>query len=160
MPVLIPESLREDLNQNGPFFPLPAEQSARQRQTPILSPIPVPPRRLDSLAAHAKEISRRDRSQVGILCDLLRPPARPFGEISFGQRLQTPRNASEEMFPMPASRFFLKHLPILLAQTSQARPAQVLNFHQYGSVHGSFLLSASVNHSHMNALCRRKGKCK
>ena len=52
MPVLIPESLRQDLDQNGSSFPLPAEHRARQRQAAILFPaIPVPWRRLDALAA-------------------------------------------------------------------------------------------------------------
>src|SRR5260221_10954880 len=61
------------------------------------------------------------------------------------------------MFPMPAARLFLKHLSELLAQTRHAGPAQGLNFHQNRIVHSCFPL-VSVNHSHMNALCRPTGK--
>jgi hypothetical protein len=63
------------------------------------------------------------------------------------------------MFPVPDSRFFPKHLPILLAQSRQSRPTQALDFHQYRSVHSFGFLSVAVNHSHMNALCRLTGKC-
>src|ERR1035441_7252747 len=136
VPVFIPKSLHQDLHQKGPSFPLPAEQNARQRQTAIrLPPIPVGGCCLDALPAHGQEVSRRDRSQAGILRDLVRPPASPFGEISFGQGLQTPGNPPEQMFPVSRSRFFLEHLPELLAQTRQAGPAQVLNLHQNRSVH-------------------------
>jgi hypothetical protein len=31
----------------------------------------------------------------------LRPPARAFGEISFGQSLQPPGDPPEQMFPVP-----------------------------------------------------------
>jgi hypothetical protein len=42
MPVLVPESLRQNLHQNGPSFPFPAEQHTRQRQAAILtSQLPV-----------------------------------------------------------------------------------------------------------------------
>src|ERR1039458_8495253 len=144
MPVLIPESFRQDLNQNGPSFPLPAEQRARQGQAAILFPAILPSaRHPDRFAAHRKEVARRNHSQVSISRDLVRPPASPFGEISFGQGLQTPGDPPEEMFPMPGSRFFLKYLPILLAQSRQTRSAQVLNFHQYRRVH-VLLLSVAV----------------
>jgi hypothetical protein len=134
-------------------FHFPAEQSARQRQAAILFPaIPIPSRRPDKLAVHGKEVSRCDCAQVGILRDLVRPPARPSGEISFGQGLQTPGDAPEQMLPVPDSRFFLKYLPILRAQGRQSRPAQALDFHQYRSVHCFGFLSVAVNHSHMNAL--------
>jgi hypothetical protein len=138
-PVVIPESLGQNLHQNGPSFPLPAEQSARQRKAAIRFPaIPAPSCRLDALAAHGKEVSRRDRSQVSVLRDLVRPLARPFGEISFGQCLQTPGNPPKQMFPVPRSRFFLKHLPKSIAQSRQAGPAQALDLHQYCIVHKLF----------------------
>ena len=95
MPALIPESFRQDLNQNGPSFPLPAEQRARQGQAAILFPAILPSaRHPDRFAAHRKEVARRNRSQVGISCDLLRPRASPLREISFGQGLQTPESAT------------------------------------------------------------------
>ena len=97
MPVLIAESVGKNLHQKGSSFPLPAEQSARQGQAAIRFPA-IPARRLDALAAHGKETSRRDRAQVGIPRDLVRPLARPCGEIAFGQCLQTPGDAPEEMF--------------------------------------------------------------
>src|ERR1017187_7566908 len=131
--VLIPESLRQDLNQNGSSLPLPAEQSSWQRQSAIL--LPVPARRLSGLTFDGEEISRRDLSQVGILRDLIRPPTSPFGEIAFGQSLQPPGNPPKQMSPMPGSRFFLKHLPKFLSEGRQACPAQLLNFHQYRVVH-------------------------
>src|ERR1022692_2236801 len=144
MPVLIPESLGEDLDQNVPSFPFPAEQSARQGQAAVRFPAILPSaRHPDRFAAHDKEVARRNHSQVSIPCDLVRPRASPFREISFGQGLQTPGDPPEEMFPMPGSRFFLKYLPILLAQSRQARSAQVLNFHQYRRVH-VLLLSVAV----------------
>src|ERR1019366_1426625 len=62
------------------------------------------------------------------------------------------------MFPVPGARFFPKHLPILLAQSRQCRPTQVLDFHQYRSVHKCWFLSVAVNHSHMNALYCPTGK--
>jgi hypothetical protein len=107
-------------------------------------PVPAdsgPPRCLDRLAVHSKEVRRRHHSQVGIPRDPERPLARPFGEISFGQCLQTPGDAPEQMFPVPDPRFFLKHLPILHAQSRQRRPAQALDFYQYGIVH--FVLVSS-----------------
>ena len=126
MPVLKPESLRQDLHQNGPSFPLPAEHGypASGKRLSCCRRFRSPRRRLDALAVHAKEVSRRDHSQVGILRDLVRPPASAFGEISFGQGLQPPGNPPEQMFPVPGSRFFLKHLLILLAQIRQCGPAQ------------------------------------
>ena len=111
MPVLIPESLGEDLDQNVPSFPFPAEQRTRQGQAAIRFPAILPSaRHPDRFAAHGKEVARRNHSQVSISRDLLRPRASPFGEISFGQGLQTPGDPPEEMFPVPGSRFFLKSL--------------------------------------------------
>src|SRR5665213_679606 len=79
---------------------------------------------------------------------------------SFGQCLQSPGDSSEKMLPMPGPRLFLKHLAILLAQSRQRRPAQLLDFHQYRTVHSFRFLSMTVNHRHMNALCGAKGKSK
>jgi hypothetical protein len=139
MPRLVPESLRKDLDQNGPSFPLPPEHGARQGQAAVLLPaIPVSPRRSDTLAFHGKEVRGRDDSQVGILRDLASPSLRAFGEISFGQSLQSPGNPPEQMLPVPRARFFPKHLSVLRAQRRQRRPAQVLDFHQYGIVHSSW----------------------
>jgi hypothetical protein len=87
MPVLIPESFRQDFHQNGSSFPLAAEQSARQRQAAIRFP-GISSRRLDTLAADGKEVWRRHCSQVGIPRDAVRSLARPCGEIAFGQCLQ------------------------------------------------------------------------
>jgi hypothetical protein len=56
-----------------------------------------------------------------------------------------------------AWREFLKQLTELGAQIGQRRPAQVLNFHQNGSIH-SWFLSVWVNRRHMNALYRATGK--
>jgi len=72
---------------------------------------------MNLLAANGKEVSRRDHSQVGIPRNLDRSPARALGEIALGQRLQTPGNPPEEMLPVSALCFFMKHLPKLLAQT-------------------------------------------
>src|ERR1022692_724379 len=146
---------------HGPYYRLTRKVNGKTVtetfSTPAIPAIPVPARRLDTFAAHGKEVVRRDRSQVGIPRDLVRPPASPFGEISFGQGLQVPGDPPEEMFPVPRSHFFLKYLPILLAQSCQALPAQVLNCYQYRSVQLVFL-SVGVNHSPMNALCRPTGK--
>jgi hypothetical protein len=87
---LIPESLRKDLDQNGPSFPLPPEHGARQGQAAVLLPaIPVSPRRSDTLAFHGKEVRGRDDSQVGILRDVASPSLRAFGEISSPLQLLT-----------------------------------------------------------------------
>ena len=57
VPVLIAESLGEDLDLNSASFPLPGEKSARQRQAAILFPaIPVPSRRPDTLAVYGEEV--------------------------------------------------------------------------------------------------------
>src|ERR1700693_1722680 len=161
MPVFIPESFGEDFHQQGPSSPLPAEQSARQRQPAILlAAVPVPSCRPHALAVHRQEVARRHLPHLGIPCDLLRPPARPVGEISFRHDLQTPGNPPEQMFPGPGARFFLKHLPILRAQTRQSRPAQALDFRPYRRVHSFGFLSVAVNHSPMNAPDRTKGKSK
>src|ERR1039458_962364 len=144
MPVLIPESLGEDLDQNVPSFPFPAEQRTRQGQAAILFLAILPSaRHPDRFDAHDKEVARRNHSQVSIPCDLVRPLASPFGEISFGQGLQTPDDPPEKMLPVPGARFFLKYLPVLDRKSRQARSAQVLNFHQYRSVH-VLLLSVAV----------------
>jgi hypothetical protein len=63
-------------------------------------PIPVPWSCANALSVHSKQVVRRDDSQVGIMRDLLCPATRTVGEISFRQRLQSPSNAPEEMFPM------------------------------------------------------------
>jgi hypothetical protein len=49
----------------------------------------------------------------------MRPQARPFGKIAFGECLQAPRDAPEQMLAMPRQRFLFKHHPILLAQNCQ-----------------------------------------
>jgi hypothetical protein len=103
---------------------------------------------------------RRDLPQIGILGDLLCPPARPLGEIALGQRLRLSGNPPEQMFPMPGSRFFPKHLPILFAQDRQSRPAQAFDFHQYRIVHSLVSSHAAVNHTHMNARCGLTSKSK
>ena len=158
MPVLISESIRQDLNQNRPPFPLPAEHRSRQRKASILWS--GPSRRLHRLAADAKEVSRRDLSQVGVLRDLVRPPTSPLREIAFGQRLQPPGNPPEQMLPMAGSRLLLKHFAKLLSQACQTRPAQLLNFHQYRVIHRCVFLSVTVNRSHIHASrnIRRKKK--
>jgi hypothetical protein len=46
------------------------------------------------------------------------------------QGLQPPADPPEQMLAVPASRLLPKHHPILLAQGSQAYPAQLLGFHQ------------------------------
>ena len=91
-------------------------------------------------------------AQIGILRDLTGPPASAFGEISFGQRLQPPGDAPKQMFPVPGSRFFLKYLLILFAQTGECRPAQVLDLHQYGIVHCWFPLRGRQPQSHERSL--------
>jgi hypothetical protein len=156
--VLIPESLRQNLNQNGSSLPLPAEQSSWQGQSSVL--LPVPARRLSGLTLDGEEISRRDLSQVGILRDLIRAPTSPFREIAFRQSLQPPGDPPKQMSPMPGSRFFPKHLSKFLSEGRQACPAQLLNFHQYRVVHSFSFLSVTVNHSHMDALCRPTSKAK
>ena len=91
MPVVIPESFRQDLDQNVPPFPFPVEQRTRQGQAAILFPPILPSaRHPDRFAAHRKEVARCDHSQVGISGDLLRPRSSPFGEIAFDQGLETP----------------------------------------------------------------------
>ena len=129
MPVLISESVRQDLDQNRPSFPLPAEHRPRQRKAAIL--LPVPSRRLNRLATDAKKVSRRDLPQVGILRDLVRPRTCPLREITFRQCLQPPCNSPEQMLPMAGSSFLLKHLAKLLPQACQTRPPQLFNFDQY-----------------------------
>src|SRR5258708_9821746 len=74
MPVLMPESLREDLHQNRAPLPFPGDQSARQRQPPIWAPPILTSCRLAVLAAPRKEASSREDSQVAILRDLVGPP--------------------------------------------------------------------------------------
>jgi hypothetical protein len=107
VPVLILKSFREDLDQKGPSFLFPGEQSSRQRQAAIPA-ILAPSSSLHALASHREEVSWRDHSQVGILGDLLCPSACPCREISFGQGLQTPGNPPKEMLPMTRACFFLK----------------------------------------------------
>jgi hypothetical protein len=92
-------------------------------------------------AVHGKEPGWCDYAQIGIAGDFAGSPACPLGKISFGQCLQPPRDPAEQMFPVTGSRFFLKHFAILLAQSCQSRPAQVLDFHQYRIVH-SFSVSS------------------
>jgi hypothetical protein len=118
---------------------------------------PVSSSRFNLLTVHCKEVSRRNRSQIGIPRDLVGSPACPFAEISFGHCLQPPGDPSKEMFPMPASRFFLKYLPILLAQPAKLslRRFSISINSTVSTV--SFLLVA-VNHSHMNALRVPTGK--
>jgi hypothetical protein len=53
----------------------------------------------------------------------------------------------------------LKHFSKLLPQACQARPAQLLNFHQYRVIHHRVFLSVTVNHSHSHALHRATSKC-
>src|ERR1700722_20101178 len=78
-PVLISEPFCQDFHKNGPPLPVPAEHRARQREATIqLSAIPVPWCCMDALAANVKEVSWRDHSQVGVLCDLECPPTCPF----------------------------------------------------------------------------------
>jgi hypothetical protein len=101
MPVLISESVRQDLNQNRPFFPLPAEHRPRGRKAAIF--LSVPSRRFHRLAADCEKVSGRDLPQVGILRDLVRSRMCPFREIAFGQCLQPPGNSPKKMLPMPGS---------------------------------------------------------
>src|SRR5208337_3435801 len=141
MAVLITEAVCQDVDQNRSSFPLPAEHHPRQRETAIRwTTIPATRPRLDALTIHSQEIPRRDFSQVSISRDLLRPFESSLGEISFGQSLQTPRDAPEQMFSVPGSRGLVKQLAELRAQIGQRGPAQVLNFHQDGSVHSCFPL--------------------
>src|SRR5436190_21575909 len=119
--------------------------------------MPVP-RRLDTFSANSKEVARSDHSYIAILRDLLRPQARPLGEISFGQCLQTPGDPPEQMLPVGASRFFLKHLLIFFAQFRNAGPAQALNLLQHCRVHCLLFLSVTVNHRSMDAPFRPASK--
>jgi hypothetical protein len=57
-----------------------------------------------------------------------------------------------KMFPVPGSRFFLKHLSKLLSQACQARPTQLLNFHQYRFVHRCLPLCDRQPQSHERSL--------
>src|SRR5439155_23619693 len=59
VPVLKPEPLRQDLDQNGSSFPLPAEQGARQGQAAIRWPsISLSRCGADWFAAHVEEVSQ------------------------------------------------------------------------------------------------------
>ena len=89
MPVLILKALHQNLHQKGSTFPFSGEQNPRQGQAAVLLlTMAAPARRLDPLAAtHGKKVSWRNPSQVGVASDLVRPVARPFGEISFDQGL-------------------------------------------------------------------------
>jgi hypothetical protein len=85
------------------------------------------------------------------------PLASPFGKVSFGQGLQPPGDAPEQMLAVAAARLFLKHLPMLLAQGREAQPAQFFDFYQHGRFQ-VLLLCVAVNHSSMNALRGPTGK--
>src|ERR1019366_6596388 len=66
-PVLIPESLRQNLHQDAPSLPLAREQGAGQGETVVLWWAGgVGGRCLHARASDVKEISWCDRSQVGI----------------------------------------------------------------------------------------------
>src|SRR5271157_2581996 len=55
-PVLKPEPIRENLDQKGPPFPLPAEQGARQGQAAIdWEAVPLAGRGADWFALHREE---------------------------------------------------------------------------------------------------------
>jgi len=88
----------------------------------LFPPIPIRPRP-DAFAVYDKELARSVDPQVAILRDQLCAVAFPLRQISFSQRLQTPRNPPEQMLPVRASRLFPKYLPILLAQVSHSSPA-------------------------------------
>ena len=153
MPALVPESVLQDFHHQGSSFPLAGEQRARQGEAAVLlSTIPVSGRCGDVLAADGKEIRGRDQAQVGIARNLASPVAGALGKIAFGKRLQPPGDSSEKMLPVPGSRLFLKHFPILPAQTCQGGPAQVLNFHQYRVVH-SFLFLSKTSTTVTSTLC-------
>src|SRR5437870_4034549 len=80
VPVLKPEPLRQNLDQNSSSFPLPAEQRARQGQAAIRWPsLPFSGCGADWFAAQGEEVSRRHHAQVGIACDLAGPLASAFG---------------------------------------------------------------------------------
>src|ERR1035437_6744340 len=105
MPVLIPESLRQNLHQDAPSLPLAREQGARQGEAVVLGRASgVGGRCLDARTTDVKETSWCDRSQVGIACDLAGPLASPLGEIAFDQRLQTPGDPTEQMPAMQIGR--------------------------------------------------------
>src|SRR5947209_7232905 len=117
-PVLIPEALSEDFDQNGSSFPLAREQAARHGQPAVLLPLaPFAGDGFDYLAGNGEEVRRRDFSQLGIIGDLLCPLASPHREISFGSRLQAPGDLSEEMLAMARARLLPKHLAILLTES-------------------------------------------
>jgi len=77
---------------------------------------------------------RDQRAAIGIPGDL----AGAFGQIAFGERLQTPGQAAEKVFAVPRTGVFLKQLPVLFAQLAERGAAQLLNLGQKGSVHFLF----------------------
>src|SRR5688572_18765171 len=97
--------------------------------------IPISRNRPYALAFYGKEPDWRDRSQGSILRNVTCPLASTLREAAFGECLQPPRNRPEQMFAMPRVRFFREYLPIFVAQSRQAAPAQALNLHQNCIVH-------------------------
>ena len=87
---------------------------------------------LDALATVDEEIARRDNAQVGVAGDLARTFPGRFGEITFGQSLQPPGDAAEEVLAMAAWRVFAKYLAMFFAQGAKACAAQLLDLNQYG----------------------------
>jgi hypothetical protein len=123
VPVLIPETLLQDFDQNGPALPLPPQQGTCHWQARIVVPFAsIPWSGLHFLSTRGKETRRRDDSQIGVVGDPLRSYASPVGEASFGDDLQAPGDLSEQMLAVVGSRFLLKHLPILLPQPGDAGP--------------------------------------
>ncbi len=65
---------------------------------------------------------RRHHSNVGVVGQLLGPPARPFRQVALGHRLQPPGDLSDKVRTMPGANRLAKQLGVTLAELSGGHP--------------------------------------
>src|SRR6266567_5764164 len=133
---LVLEAFQQDFHRDGLATKVTAQEGTRRWNAPVVSG----PQSAPSVARpHLRECllhpGRRPDTQIGLVCDRVGALECPFRQSSFGERLQAPGHAAEQLILVFGARLFAKQLAVLVAQAAQRRLAQFFDLSESGCIH-------------------------
>src|SRR5260370_1143825 len=138
---LMLEAFQQNFHRDGLATEGSAQEGTRRWDAPVVSG----PQSAPSVACpHLRECllhpGRRPDTQIGLVCDRIDTLEGSFRQSPFGQGLQAPGHAAEQLILVFGARLFAEQLAVLLAQAAQRRLAQFFDFSESGCIHVLFPL--------------------
>jgi hypothetical protein len=151
------EAFQQHFHRDGLATEVAAQERAGRRNAPIVSgPQSTPSGAGSHWGIDLPHPGRRPAPQIGLVCDFGSALEGPLRQSPFGQGLQAPSHAAEQLILVFRARLFAKQLAVLLAQAAERGVAQFLDLSESGCIH--VFVSSSVGvvspTPDMNALTR------